>query len=292
MQYTPDSLVRAGAKRGLEEAEVAASKPLLEALPYPVMQIATGYEVLWMNAAAASNYGERRASCHALSHGRSEPCHRAGESCPKLRAEESGTPVSVNHVHTASGGVDLHKVVALPIREGGVLEMHIPLEDVLARDGLTGVYSRDFFWMLASRQLALLERMKAPFAVIILDLDFFKRVNDDHGHAAGDALLRATGEAIAGGVRASDTAGRIGGEEFAVFLPNTEARWALSLAERLRGRIAAIALEREAPGLRVTASLGVCGASPGDALEDALERADAALYRAKRAGRDRIEVAD
>jgi diguanylate cyclase (GGDEF)-like protein len=288
---TPDSLIRARAGRRLEVEEVSGCRPFLEALPYPVMHIGAAYEVLWMNDAAVAEYGARRGSCHAISHGRGEPCHLAGEPCPKLLADQSGAPTSVNHVHTVSGGVEIFKVVALPIRDGGVIEMHVPLEDVLARDGLTGVYSRDFFWMPASRQLALLRRMDAPFAVLIFDLDHFKRVNDDHGHAAGDALLRATGGVINASVRAADAAGRIGGEEFAIFLPNTEAQAALAIAARLQGGIRAIELRDEAPGLRVTASFGVCAAPADDTLEAALERADAALYRAKGAGRDRIELA-
>jgi diguanylate cyclase (GGDEF)-like protein len=288
---TPESLVRAGAGRLLAGEEVSACRPFFEALPYPVMHIGMGYEVLWMNTAALADYGQRRGSCHSISHGRSEPCHLAGEPCPKLLAEERGAPTSVNHVHAVSGGVELFKVVALPLLEGGVIEMHVPLEDVLARDGLTGVYSRDFFWMLVTRQLALLQRMDAPFSVIMFDLDHFKRVNDEHGHAVGDALLRAAGGVVNAIVRASDTAGRIGGEEFAVFLPNAGAQAAMTVAERLRVGIHEIVLDGEAADLRATASFGVCAARPDDALEATLERADGALYRAKRAGRDRVELA-
>ena len=285
-----DSLVRVAAGRRLEAAEVSGCRPFLEALPYPVMHIGAGYEVRWMNDAAVAEYGQRHGSCHLISHGRGEPCHLAGEPCPKLLADETGMPASVNHVHTVAGGVEIFKVVALPIAEGGLIELHVPLEDVLARDGLTGVYSRDFFWMLATRQLALWRRLGAPFAVLLLDLDHFKRVNDEHGHAAGDALLRAAGGVINASVRASDTAGRVGGEEFALFLPNADAQAAMAIARRLQRGIREIDLSREAPGLRVTASFGI-DAAPGEAsLEAALERADEALYRAKRAGRDRIEL--
>ena len=98
-----------------------ASQSLLAALPYPVMHIADSYEVLWMNASARSDYGDRTGSCHAISHGRGEPCDRAGEPCPKLRAEQLAEPVSVNHVHRVRGGVELFKVIAIPIAEGGVL---------------------------------------------------------------------------------------------------------------------------------------------------------------------------
>lgn len=282
-----DALVRG--RGSLASADLETSKALLEALPYPVMHIAPDYDVLWMNTAAVADYRSRRGSCFSISHGRSQPCHYAGELCPKLRAEERQEATSVNHVHVVSGGVEIYKVVALPVREGGVLELHIPLEDVLARDGLTGLYSRDFFWMLASRQLALLERLGAPFAVIVFDLDFFKKVNDEFGHAVGDALLRATGDAVVASVRASDTAGRLGGEEFAVFLPSTGGRPAREVAERLQRNVRAVELREEAPGLRVTASFGVYAAEPGETLERGLERADAALYRAKRGGRDRIE---
>ena len=138
--------------------------------------------------------------------------------------------------------------------------------------------------------LAHASRTVSPLSVVLLDLDHFKQINDGYGHGVGDDVLAAVGGALTGGLRASDFAGRYGGEEFLVLLPDTDGQGALDAAEKVRAAIEGIAL----PNLdrAVTASLGVA-AYPTDALdsETLVRMADRALYAAKAAGRNRSELA-
>jgi len=123
----------------------------------------------------------------------------------------------------------------------------------------------------------------------MIDIDFFKQFNDRHGHPAGDALLRAVGDAISGAVRAGDIAYRFGGEEFSVLLPDTDAATAVGVAERVRLAVAAIP---SPPGAeRVTVSVGVSVGTPATSNTQLIDEADRALYDAKRSGRDRVIVA-
>ena len=153
-------------------------------------------------------------------------------------------------------------------------------------DGLTGCFNRRFFEIQLERDLHLATRMRQPVSLILLDIDHFKRVNDTHGHGAGDAALRVLADALREEVRGVDTAARYGGEEFAVILPQAGPEGALVVAERLRSRV-----ERtEVPGVGcITASLGVA-TFPADASSRELlvTSADRALYQAKRTGRNRV----
>jgi diguanylate cyclase (GGDEF)-like protein len=122
-----------------------------------------------------------------------------------------------------------------------------------------------------------------PTVVCLVDLDGFKAVNDADGHAAGDAMLKAVGVALGGAVRETDTVARLGGDEFAVLADITVGFSGEMLAERLRAAVA------EVGGARgVTASVGVAEVEPGDDVEDLMHRADAAMYRSKTAGGDRV----
>jgi diguanylate cyclase (GGDEF)-like protein len=160
-----------------------------------------------------------------------------------------------------------------------------------ATDGLTGLPNKRAVTDALKRTFAQAATTQAPLALLLLDLDHFKQVNDQRGHAVGDQVLATVGATLRGVLRARDFAGRNGGEEFAVLLPDTEIGAALEIAERVRAAIA----ENSVPGtdVSVTASIGVAG-FPGQASTlDRLERlADAALYLAKRQGRNRVELAE
>ena len=159
-----------------------------------------------------------------------------------------------------------------------------------ATDGLTGLPNKRAVTDALKRTFAQATMTKAPLALVMLDLDHFKQVNDQHGHAAGDQVLASVGAALRSVVRARDFAGRNGGEEFAVLLPDTDVAAALEIAERVRATIAEITL----PGtdVPVTASVGVAGFPDHGSTMERLERlADAALYVAKQQGRNRVELA-
>lgn len=159
-------------------------------------------------------------------------------------------------------------------------------------DALTQANNRRHALELLRHELVRQQRTGRPLAVLVLDLDFFKAVNDSHGHAVGDAVLIGVCDACREALRAMDVFGRLGGEEFVVVLPETDAAQAFASAERLRARVAA--LEIPAPGatVRITVSIGYAIASGKTTDVDAcltrlLSQADAALYQAKSTGRNR-----
>lgn len=153
-------------------------------------------------------------------------------------------------------------------------------------DGMTGVFNRRAFEQRAT--LLLVDERAAPCTLIACDLDHFKQINDRYGHGAGDEVLKAFARLLSQGCRAEDLGGRIGGEEFALLLPRTGQERACEVAERLRGALSRLSFPSMPRDAVVTASFGLAQARPGDTLSQLLARADAALYRAKRAGRDRI----
>jgi diguanylate cyclase (GGDEF)-like protein len=156
------------------------------------------------------------------------------------------------------------------------------------RDPLTGLPNRRAFAEDLAREVARASRSGAPLAVVTLDVDRFKAVNDLHGHAAGDAVLRAVAARAAATIRAGDVLARLGGEEFGVLLPGAELARAAEAAERMRAALAASPVEAAGRALAVTASFGCAALAPGEAAEALLARADARLYEAKRAGRNRV----
>lgn len=157
-------------------------------------------------------------------------------------------------------------------------------------DPLTGVANRRAFLELLENEYSRALRGGDSLAVLMLDLDHFKAINDNHGHAAGDTVLTQASSILQKTVREVDRVGRLGGEEFAVLLPQTSAREALEVAERCRRALCQEPVIHQGTSIDISASLGVCGL-PADSVQRAtrlLELADDALYRAKEAGRNRV----
>ncbi|WP_018147728.1 GGDEF domain-containing protein [Henriciella marina] len=165
------------------------------------------------------------------------------------------------------------------------------LRDDAENDFLTGLRSRRAFDQSA-RQYCQARSGDYAASVIIIDLDHFKAVNDQFGHAAGDAVIRAVGSLLSRQTRTSDMCGRMGGEEFCLLLPGTDLKGATTLAERLRLRISELAEDAFPEGLSVTASFGVAELGRDMLFEDAYPVADAALYSAKSNGRNRVDCAE
>jgi two-component system cell cycle response regulator len=167
------------------------------------------------------------------------------------------------------------------------LRRYSDLEDLAYRDELTELPNRRG----ATRQIEVLlsrsRRHGHQLAVLLIDADRFKRVNDEHGHAIGDVVLREVANRLRGRVRAEDVVGRWGGEEFVVVLPETTADAAAAVAESLRAAVAGTPIDASGTRLDVTVSIGVAGWT-GEQLDDLVARADDALYAAKAAGRDRV----
>lgn len=167
------------------------------------------------------------------------------------------------------------------------------LRDLAATDPLTGLYNRRHLFERLRQELKRYERYEERFALILIDADHFKQVNDCHGHAVGDATLRWIADTCMKCVRETDLVGRFGGEEFIILLPHTTAADASVVAERIR--LAMHETDREARGgaAKVTLSLGVAEAGPTtNNFDDILKAADDALYAAKRNGRDQLAIHD
>jgi diguanylate cyclase (GGDEF)-like protein len=178
-----------------------------------------------------------------------------------------------------------HAVVALENAR-----LHGMVERQALVDGLTGLANRRAASDALHAEAARAGRLETPLSVVLADLDGFKEVNDEHGHAVGDAVLRAFAEVLRDTLRESDLAGRWGGEEFLLLLPGADREGAAQLAERVRVGLAARRIP-SAPELRVTASFGVAEYAGETNTEQLVAAADDALYRAKRGGKDRVERA-
>ncbi len=160
----------------------------------------------------------------------------------------------------------------------------------LARfDPLTGLYTRHFLYSAIEREISRAARTGRGFCLLMLDLDDLKKVNDTHGHPAGDRIIRAVGEVISRSVRESDLAARYGGDEFVVVLPETDSTGAFTVASKLRADVAALVLRLDTGTVQTSISAGlVCHPEGGATLEQLMATVDAAMYESKRLGKDRI----
>jgi diguanylate cyclase (GGDEF)-like protein len=192
----------------------------------------------------------------------------------------------------------LAALVLLPmalLQRGALVQQ---LEVAATTDAKTGLLNAIAWEHMARRDAALAERDGTPFAVLIIDVDRFKEVNDAHGHLTGDIALKAIGEALVHELRGYDTVGRFGGEEFVACLPNADTAAALRIAERVRVRVNHIRIGELVPSVDIdrdsslAVSIGVaCCPADGTQLTDLLIAADAALYLAKASGRNRVQLA-
>lgn len=180
-----------------------------------------------------------------------------------------------------------HAVVALDNAR-----LHRIVERQALVDGLTGLANRRQCEETLASELARVERFGGPLAIVVADLDWFKDVNDRHGHPSGDAVLREFAQLLNETVRDIDLAGRWGGEEFLVILPGTHLDGGAQVAERIRLALAGrIVLSADGSPIPVTASFGVAATPPASTAAELFSAADAALYEAKRNGKNRVEVA-
>jgi len=167
------------------------------------------------------------------------------------------------------------------------------LKQLARLDGLTGLLNRRAWTAAASRQLELARRYHRPVCLVMLDADHFKQINDQYGHPAGDAVLKALATALAGQLRQTDLLGRLGGEEFGILLPETDAAGLQLVGQRLLQAVRDSRVRHEGRTLQFTISIGATlrlEHGPDD-LETLIKEADDALYQAKHGGRDRFELA-
>lgn len=175
---------------------------------------------------------------------------------------------------------------------GKNIELQLALEkvqEVAIKDDLTGVYNRRFIMEVLDRQKQLAERGQEDFSLCFVDLDYFKRVNDNYGHGVGDKVLVACAHTLLEMIRSVDYCARIGGEEFILVLANSTAEQSLVVAERVRSSIENIDFSDIDEGFKLTASIGLTDFKSGESIVEALSRVDALLYEAKAAGRNNVK---
>lgn len=215
------------------------------------------------------------------------------EGNERLAALESGAhDCYFDTTSAAELRVRLRQQLAQKERAERLREENFQLARKALTDSLTGLYNRAYFDVSLQAEAARNERKGGTFALLMLDIDHFKRINDEYGHPTGDAVLRKVASAIHGLVRKTDVVCRYGGEEFSLLLPDTSEGHAYLLAERIRKHLASLYFTGPMGGFSITASIGLSTASgpgPIDARQ-LLSEADSALYCGKRNGRNCTEI--
>ncbi|TPG14670.1 sensor domain-containing diguanylate cyclase [Sphingomonas koreensis] len=179
--------------------------------------------------------------------------------------------------------------IALLCDFGALAVEELELRTIARRDFVTGAMTRRAFAAGVGREIDRFTRHGRPSSLVVFDIDHFKAINDRFGHQVGDEVLKAMAQACATGLRPGDLFGRVGGEEFAVCLPDTDLPTALARAEQLRARVNRMVV-RNADFPRVTASFGVATLGESETYAEWFDRADAAMYDAKRNGRDQCRA--
>lgn len=170
--------------------------------------------------------------------------------------------------------------------------VHQEVQTLAITDPLTCIYNRRGLFQLGEFEFLRARRINRPFSVLMFDIDHFKQVNDRFGHAAGDQVLYQAAQLCLNNSRATDLVGRYGGEEFVILLTETNLQATSAIAERLRQGIMDARFHTNAGNINITVSIGVCEANPKDTLTKLIEKADAALYKAKNSGRNRVIILD
>jgi diguanylate cyclase (GGDEF)-like protein len=167
------------------------------------------------------------------------------------------------------------------------------LEYKASRDSLTGLWNRSAILGILESELNRVSREKQSVSVILIDIDYFKSINDTHGHLCGDSVLREVAERALGSIRSYDSLGRLGGDEFLLVAPESEQQSVEALAERIRASIGDTEFRTPECNVSVTVSIGIATAPSGvvTKVEALIRAADEALYRGKRRGRNRVKKA-
>lgn len=211
----------------------------------------------------------------------------------------SGGTISLMFAHVWWNNAQLivvEQLIMTPLLGLGILllvnEKHVFTLRVLAeQDSLTGIRNRRSFLNAMEKSCDQARKTGQPLSILVMDVDHFKSINDNHGHNVGDSVLKKITSIVNAGLRHGDVLGRIGGEEFAVFLPDTDLGAALAIAERIRAKVCAEPLVVGNTSMNCSVSMGVAVLKDGDSLDDALRHGDQAMYLAKTRGRNRVEYA-
>jgi len=222
----------------------------------------------------------------------SRPLHRLTRAATLMRHGEYSARVP--GAHDASAGDEIIRLSAhFNVMAEAIETLHDQTKALASTDPLTGLYNRRFVLEVLQREIERSRREGLPLAVMMLDLDGFKAVNDKFGHTVGDAALLHVAEALEKNARAADLTARFGGDEFVILLPNCDAGSLQSVMERVRQGIAGLDPPRSGDGvpLQITVSAGGTLLRSDDSLDSLMNRADLALFEAKNAGRNQVRLA-
>lgn len=295
----------------LKEAEQRRSElaQIVSDSAVPIIRTDAEFNVRYFNAAAERLYGYSAEEVIGSPAAMFRPPERIEAMAPllaELKAKRKSGSIRTISLHKSGRRIPTRLDISpLPGKQGDLsgwaamcvdmTEQHLAEEELqrlATTDALTGLANRRSFGDRAAQEISRARRYKRPLTIIMADIDRFKQINDANGHAAGDKVLSETAEIITHTLRSSsDFAARLGGEEFAVLLPECGREGAALLAERLRTAIAAMRISANGRDISIRCSFGVSEWHPAeDTIETALQRADAALYAAKRGGRDQVVV--
>ncbi|MEZ4288550.1 MAG: GGDEF domain-containing protein, partial [Polyangiales bacterium] len=171
-------------------------------------------------------------------------------------------------------------------------QYHETIYNMTIVDGLTGVHNKRYLVDLLDREIPRATRYERPLSIVLVDIDFFKAINDNFGHLAGDFVLKECAQLIAARVRPDDVVARYGGEEFALLFPETPISGGAHIADQLREMISGSTFDFEGESIRVTVSCGVAQLQADWDAHRFVQAADEALYKAKHAGRNRVHLAE
>jgi diguanylate cyclase (GGDEF)-like protein len=186
----------------------------------------------------------------------------------------------------------LRQLVQITAMAVATLNLQSKLENQSVRDGLTGLFNRHFMQISLDRELSRAARRNQSLAVLMLDVDHFKRFNDTYGHAAGDEALKGVADVLKSSIRPEDIACRYGGEEFTLLLADTSTKAAFERSERILDVVSSLSVQLAGRTYRgLTISIGVAMyPNDGETLDELLRKADEALYRSKRQGRNQVTL--
>lgn len=278
-------------------------RAILDASPFPIIVSSlAAHRVMYINKDAAKLFGYDQNTAH----GQPEPdifVDPADRDAVMNILEKIGEVDDYDaELKTADRRFFPALVSAKPMDFEGTPAVFLSLNDITKRkqmemqlirmattDALTGISNRKNFFDLGEREVKLAARYEKPISILMIDIDYFKQFNDTFGHDLGDQVLTRLGGVLVETLRNTDIFGRIGGEEFAAILPETDLSGAMEVSERLRYNVEAQNLVHEDEKLTITVSIGVTQFAAKDGeLSVALKRADRALYDAKNAGRNRV----